>query len=315
MGILNGLVFYLIVYPLSLLPLRIIYLFSDFFYILLTTLVPYRKKVVLNNLKNSFPEKSAKEIRQLSRKFYRHLTDLLAESIKGLSISKRQLLKRFKVSNPEVLNTLYSSNKDVLLVSGHYNNWEWLILAQNLLFKHQAVGVGMPLSNGFWDKKLNERRARNGMHIIHAKIVPDFFEKKLPHPKATLLLADQSPGDSKKSYWMNFLNQQTAVLYGPEQLAVRYNQSVVFFHTEKIKRGHYTVHLELITSSPRITEWGEITEAHANKLEQVILKQPNYWIWSHKRWKRTVPEDLESLKNLQREKFKQLKDAVKNQQF
>lgn len=304
----NWLIYHFIAYPVSLLPLRVIYVFTDIFYLLLITIIPYRRKVIQKNLTHSFPNKSKKEINALTRRFYRHLTDLLAEGIKGLSINKKELLKRFRVSNPEVMQECYAQNKDVLLVSGHYNNWEWLILSQPLLFPHLAVGVGMPLTNGFWDKKLNERRARNGMHIIHSKTVRPFFEKQLKSAKATLLLADQSPGDAKKSYWMNFLNQQTAVLYGPEQLAIRYNQNVVFFHIEKIKRGYYTMHLRLITSQPRTTKWGEITEAHTRLLEEQIQQHPTYWIWSHKRWKRSVPEDLERLKEEQKERFRVLMD-------
>lgn len=306
--IISWLVYHLFAYPASLLPLRVIYLFTDFFNLLLITLLPYRKKVIVSNLKKSFPDKSEHEINKLTRHFYRHLTDLLAEGIKGLSISKKELLRRYKVSNPELMHQLYQQDKDVLLVSGHYNNWEWLILSQALLFPHQAVGVGMPLTNGFWDKKLNERRARNGMKIIHSKLVKPFFEEHNDRPKATLLLADQSPGDARKSYWMEFLNQLTPVLYGPEQLAIKYDQAVVFFHTEKTKRGHYTMHLKLITGQPRLTKWGEITEAHTRYLEEQIIANPAYWVWSHKRWKRSVPEDLEVLRKLQEEKFSSIRD-------
>src|SRR5690554_6366037 len=134
----SALAYYLLIYPASLLPLRLMYFFTDFFYLLLISILPYRRKVVRKNLKNSFPEKSEKERRKIERKFYRHLTDLLAEGAKNLSISKKQLLKRFKVENPEVMEQLYAQKKSVLLVSGHYNNWEWLITGQNLLFSHQA---------------------------------------------------------------------------------------------------------------------------------------------------------------------------------
>ena len=245
---------------------------------------------------------STTEKRKLERKFYRHLCDLLAEGAKNLSISEKQLRKRFKVSNPEILDELYAQNKSVLLISGHYNNWEWLITGQNLFFKHQAVGIGMPLSSGFWDKKLNERRSRFGMKIIHSKIVHDFFSKNT-ETTATLVLADQSPGDSKKSYWMDFLNQKTAVVFGPEMLANQYDQAAVFFHIEKVKRGYYKMHLQEITKNPSEEHWGAITETHTKMLEKVIREKPQYWIWSHKRWKREVPEDLNKLKEEQKDNF------------
>lgn len=279
------------------------YLFTDLFYLSLITFIPYRRKVVRDNLARSFPEKSWKERRAIERRFYRHLTDLLAEAAKSLSISKKELLKRFKIVNPELMHDLYDKNKSVLLVSGHYNNWEWLILAQDLLFSHKAVGVGTPLSSTFWDLKLTERRSRFGMHVIHANHVKVFYEKMKDQALATLLLADQSPTNARKSYWMNFLNQPTAVLFGPEALAHQLDHAVVFFHICKVKRGYYEMKLELITESPKLMQWGEITERHTQLLEKVIQSEPSYWVWSHKRWKKEVPKDLEELRRVQKDIF------------
>jgi len=160
------LAYYIIVFPLSLLPLRVIYLVSDLLYFVLAFIFPYREKVILKNLRNSFPEKSEAELQKLKRKFYRHFADLLAEGIKNLSISEKELRKRITLINPQVVEELFDSSRNVLLVSGHYNNWEWLISAQNFLLSHQAVGIGMPMSSKFWDKKVNERRSRFGMHIV-----------------------------------------------------------------------------------------------------------------------------------------------------
>jgi Kdo2-lipid IVA lauroyltransferase/acyltransferase len=299
----SAILYYLFVFPISLLPLRIIYVFTDFLHVLLLFVFPYREKVILNNLRNSFPNKSKQEIQLLKRNFYKHFCDILAEGIKNLSISKKELSKRMKVKNPEILEELYRKNKNVLLVSGHYNNWEWLITYQNLLFSHQAVGIGMPLSSKFWDKKLNDRRSRFGMKVIHSKIVNEYFSQNHEKPFATLVLADQSPGDSNKAYWMNFLNQETAVLFGCEMLAHTYNHVVVFFVVNKIKRGYYEIELQLITDNPKNCSWGEITENHTKLLEQEILKNPASWLWSHKRWKRTIPENLAQLKVEQKSKF------------
>jgi KDO2-lipid IV(A) lauroyltransferase len=284
-------------------PLPVMYLFTDFFYLLLITLIPYRRSVVRQNISRSFPHLPIKDQRKIERKFYRHLTDLLAEGAKNMTISEKELRKRFKVSNPEVMQTLFDKNKSVLLVSGHYNNWEWLITVQNLLLPHQAVGIGMPMTSKFWDQKINSRRARFGMEIINSKNVHNFFKQKHETPTATLVLADQAPGNARKSYWMHFLHQETPVVFGPELLANKYNQAVVFFHIEKVKRGHYTMHLELITEEPQKLAWGEISEAHTQRLEKIIEQQPYYWIWSHKRWKRQIPEDLDNLKQQQEAQF------------
>lgn len=299
------LAYYIFVIPLSYLPLQIIYLFTDFFFLLIITLIPYRKKVIEKNLRNSFPTKSEKELRQLKRKFYRHFTDLLAEGIKNLTISKASLQRRFKVKNPELMQQLFEENKGVLLVSGHYNNWEWLITSQNFLFPHQAMGIGMPLTSKFWDKKINAKRERFGMKVVNAKTFREEVAAQKDAPVAILVLSDQSPGDARKSYWMNFLHQDTAVLFGAEQLAHDFGFSVVFFHTKKIKRGHYEMELTLITSSPEEMNWGEITERHTHLLEDAIQQKPEYWVWSHKRWKRQKPDDLEELKIEQRAKFNQ----------
>ena len=297
------LLYYLIIIPASYLPLRVIYFFTDFFYLLLILFIPYRKKVVRTNLIKSFPEKSLKEIKKIERKFYRHFTDLLAEGVKNFTISKNELSKRMIVDNPEILDDLYAKNKSVILVSGHYNNWEWLVTSQNYLFEHQALGIGMPLSNKFWDEKINKHRSRFGMKVVHAKNFKEVISKEVISPIAILVLGDQSPPDSNKSYWMNFLHQQTAVLFGTEQMSNEYEFSVVFFAMEKVKRGFYKMRLELITEDPKSMNWGEITESHTKLLEKEINLKPQFWIWSHKRWKRAIPENLEQLKKDQLDKF------------
>jgi Kdo2-lipid IVA lauroyltransferase/acyltransferase len=298
-----ALVYYLFVYPLSKLPLGIIYLISDFFYLLLISVFPYRKNVINSNLQRSFPHKSKYEINKLRKKFYRHFSDLLAEGIKNLSISSSELKKRITLVNPEVMERLYEQKKSVLLVSGHYNNWEWMITGQQLFFKHKAVGIGMPLSSKFWDKKINALRARFGMKIIHSKIVKDSFDALNKECIATLILSDQSPGDSNKAFWTSFLNQKTAVLFGCEQLAHTYNHAVVFFHLEKVNRGYYKLHLQEITSNPRELNWGDITQKHTQLLEKIIEEKPEFWLWSHKRWKREMPENMIELIAFQKEKF------------
>ena len=303
----SSIAYYLFVLPLSKLPLWFTYRFSDLFYLLLITLFPYRKKVIEGNIQRSFPNLSKQEQRKIKRSFYRHFADMLLEGVKNLGISKKELQKRFRIENPELMERLFQEQKSVLLVSAHYMNWEWMITGQNIFFPHQAVGIGMPLTSGFWDKKINTLRSRFGMHVIHAKIVKETFNQYQTNniPTATLVLSDQSPADSLKCYWMMFLNQQTGVLFGAEQLANTYDQAVVFYLPKKVNRGYYSVELQLITENPRMLEWGEITEAHTKRLEQRILEEPGPWLWSHKRWKRTVPTDIPALRKMQKEKFEE----------
>lgn len=295
--------FYVFVMPLSYLPLGVLYLFGDFLALIFVYIFSYRKKVIENNIRNSFPNYSDDEVKSLIRKFYRHFTDTLVEGIKNLSISENQLRKRLIVRNPEIMQELYDEKRNVILVSGHYNNWEWLISAQNFLFKHQAFGIGMPLSNKFWNDKVNQRRERFGMKVVSSsnyKVKFQTFKKK---PFAVLTLGDQSPAHSTKSFWMNFLNQKTAVLFGTEFMANEFNFVVVFFIVHKIKRGYYELELKLLTKEPKQLEWGQITEIHTTLLEHEIIKNPAYWLWSHKRWKREIPQDLTELKIQQKKRF------------
>ncbi|MDC1403275.1 lysophospholipid acyltransferase family protein [Crocinitomicaceae bacterium] len=299
----SKLAYYLLVIPISLLPLWVLYLFTDFFYLLLISIISYRRGVVRKNIANSFSDKTEKERRKIERKFYRHFTDLLAEGVKNLSISKMQLKKRIHVQNRDEIDQLYIQGKNVIFVGGHYNNWEWIICAQNFLFAHQAVGIGMPMTNTFWDKRINLRRSRFGMKIVHAKNFKETLRQENGNPISLLILADQSPGDSMKSYWTKFLNQDTAVAFGVENIAHEYNYAVVFLHMTKVKRGYYNVTFELICDLPSEMQYGEITDAHVKSLENDIYKDPQYWIWSHKRWKREIPENLEELRKRQYEKF------------
>lgn len=297
-----ALAYYLIVRPLSMLPLFILYRFSDLFYLLLISVFPYRKTVIDENIPRSFPQMSELNHRAIRKKFYRHFADILIEGIANLSMSQTELIKRFKVINPEVMKEMYDKKKSVVLVSGHYNNWEWLISAQQFLFPHQAMGIGMPMTNKFWDKKVNERRQRFGMKVVHSGNFKEEIQS-MKEPVAILTLSDQSPGDSRKSYWMEFLNQPTAVLFGTEQMAHSLDMAVVFFAIRKIKRGYYEMELKLITEEPHKLTWGAITEAHTRMLEYEIRHKPENWIWSHKRWKREMPDNLETLKKEQHEKF------------
>ncbi len=295
--------FYVFVMPLSYLPLAVLYLFSNFLSFIFIYIFPYRKKVIEQNIRNSFPQYTDNEVNTLIKKFYRHFTDTLVEGIKNLSISEKQLRKRLIVKNPELMEQLYSQKRNVILVSGHYNNWEWLISAQNFLFKHQAFGIGMPLSNKFWNDKVTQRRERFGMKVVSSsnyKVKFQTFKKK---PYAVLTLGDQSPAHSTKSYWMNFLNQQTAVLFGTEFMANEFDFAVVFFIVRKIRRGYYELELKLLTEEPKSLKWGEITEIHTTLLEHEIIQNPAYWLWSHKRWKREIPQDLIELKIHQKKRF------------
>lgn len=297
----TAILYYCVVYPLSLLPLWILYGLSDLVFLLFMSILPYRKKVVQINIENSFPDLSPRDQAVLVRGFYRHFSDLLIESIKNLSISKEELLRRMKVLNPEVLQELEKKGKSVLFVSGHFNNWEWFITSQALLVPFDSYGIGMPLSNGFWDKKLTERRQRFGLKVVNAKNYKEMFQQE--KAVSVLVLTDQAPADARKSYWMEFLQQPTPILFGVEQMANEFDLSVVHFTMKKIKRGQYSVEFQVLTEDPKSLSYGVLTEKHVKLLEESIIDQPCNWLWSHKRWKREIPTDLNALKAAQKSKF------------
>jgi len=301
--VLDRFLYYVIVMPLSFMPLWYIYIITDFFYLIIYYVKPYRKKVVLNNMANAFPEKTEAERKAIAKKFYSFFTDLLAESTKNLTISEAKMKKRLKVRNPQLMEDLFKKGKSVIFLSSHFNNWEPLITAQNILFPHQAFGIGTPLSSKFWDKKINDRRERFGMRVTTAGNYKQALSEYKEMPSATLILGDQSPGKDENCYWTSFLNQETAFFFGAEAMANQMDMAVVYGSIYKIRRGYYEIEIRLITEDPADTSYGEITEGYIRILEEDIKGKPEAWLWSHKRWKKKVPDNLGNIKTEHKNRF------------
>jgi KDO2-lipid IV(A) lauroyltransferase len=290
MLIINSLLYYLIIIPISLLPFPLLYGLSDFLFFLFYYVLGYRKKIVLGNIQRSFPERSDQEHKAISKKFYRHFCDLILESLKTFTISEKEVLKRVVCKNPEVLNDYFDKKQSVILAGGHYNNWELFAVGIDQLIKHKTIGIYKPLSNTYFDKKMRKTRSKYGLYMISTKIVKEVFEEEKNNLTVTIFAIDQSPGNPKNSYWMKFLNQDTAVLYGTEKYAKEYNYPVVYGRINKEKRGYYSFEFFNVTDQPSATRYGEITEKITHLLEQDILRLPQYWLWSHRRWKHKKPQ-------------------------
>jgi KDO2-lipid IV(A) lauroyltransferase len=303
--VLDRFLYYVVAIPWSWMPLWLIYRLADLFYLVIRFVIPYRKDVILKNIANSFPNKSKQEQKLIAKNFYRYFANLFAESVKNLTISEKNLRKRLKVRNPEIMEELYKEGRDVLLLSSHFNNWEFLINGQSLLFDFQAVGIGMPLSNKFWDKKLNERRERFGMKVVNAKNYKDVLATYENQPTATLILNDQSPGKNENCFWTEFLGQETAFYFGAEILANQNNAAVVNAVIHQVKKGYYELELELITKDPAKEEYGYITSSYVKMLEKAIMEKPEYWLWSHKRWKKGIPDGLPEMKSQHKARFQE----------
>jgi len=281
----SKLLFYLIIKPISKLPYFLLYGVSDFFFIILYYLIGYRKKVVFKNLENSFPNKSETELKQIAKKFYRHFTDLIFESLKNFSISEKEAMKRMQSINHEIINKFHQEGRSVILCGGHYGNWELWAMAAAGQLTIPVYGIYKQLSNKFFDKKMQESRGRYGLHLLATKNVAKKLEEMKDESIASVYGFDQSPGNPKKAFWMNFLNQDTPCSFGPEKFAVKYNSPVVYVHIEKIKRGYYQVTYETLFDNPSEIIYGDIITKINQELEKDIRKNPNIWLWTHKRWK------------------------------
>ncbi|MFC2102412.1 lysophospholipid acyltransferase family protein [Bacteroidota bacterium] len=262
-----------------------LYRVSDIFFVFLLYVLKYRKHVVMTNLRESFPEKPEEEIRQIARAFYKHLCDISVEGVKAFSLKKKDILKRYTLLNPEILEPYYKKKQSVIAVLGHYNNWEWGSLAAGIFFQHKPVAFYKPLSNLYIDNYIQKTRAKEGMILESVSRTSQTFRRMKKTPSIFIMVADQSPMNLKLAYWVPFLNHDTAVLHGTEKHAVQNNFPVFFADIQKVKRGHYTATIELLVENPADTEPGEITLRFMQRLEKQIRAKPEYWLWSHRRWK------------------------------
>jgi len=285
MIIFNFLLYYCIIIPISLLPYPLLYFLSNTLYYPFYYIFGYRKKVILGNIERSFPEKSHGEHVAISKKFYRHFCDIVFESVKAFTITEYSVKKRIKCINPEVIDKYYDQNRSVIIAGGHINNWELFAIAVNRLIKHNAIGIYKPFSNKFIDKKMYNTRSKYGLYMISTKEVKQVFEEEKGRLTATIFGIDQSPSNPENAHWMTFLNQDTPVLLGTEKFAKEYNYPVVYGRINKIKRGYYSFEFFDVTDKPTETANGEITEKITRLLERDIQAAPQYWLWSHRRWK------------------------------
>jgi KDO2-lipid IV(A) lauroyltransferase len=292
MGAIGFYIFYGINWAVTFLPMRILYVFSDFLYLILYYVLAYRRKVVAENLRNSFPEKSPDELKTIEKKFYRHLADLMVEILKLTHMSKAQSLRRMPITNIELLDRLHAEGRDVAAVIGHYNNWEWL---KSLIFhtKYQTVSIYKPLQDKRFDNFLLKLRNREGMILTPMSlIVREILEARKANRRSLYsFITDQTPPKTDIKYWTKFMNQDTPVYLGVEKIASKYDMAVVFFNVQKIRRGYYQYTAELLFEHTSGLPEHVITEKHVRRLEEIIREKPEYWIWSHRRWKHKKPAE------------------------
>lgn len=279
--------FYGLVWTLSWLPLGALYLISDLLYFVVYYIVRYRRKVVRENLLRSFPDKSEAEIVKIEKDYYLHLTDTFIETIKLLHISDEEIKKRMYFPNPEELGRFFDAGKSVVILLGHYGNWEW-ITSVYLNYKNAVGGeLYRPLNNKKIDAFFLKLRSRFGTVNIPKNDALRAIVGYRREGKTFGLgfIADQTPSANNLHYWANFLNQDTPFLNGPERIARSGNYAVVYFDVQKLKRGYYRCDIMTLTENAKETAENELTDKYVELFEKTILRNPAYWLWSHKRWK------------------------------
>ncbi|HUS01392.1 MAG TPA: hypothetical protein VMY77_06685 [Chitinophagaceae bacterium] len=287
---------YYIVYGLlwliSLLPFRALYFISDIFYGLVYYVVGYRKKIVLNNLKIAFPEKTEKERIIIAKKFFHNLVDYFLESIKLITISDKAFYKRCS-GNFDELNRLAATGTNIQLHSGHQFNWEWAnrIYAQKLVIPF--VLVYMPISSKIVDKIFKKIRLKHGTVLIDATNYKNDMLGIYKKQHAMALVVDQSPANPMASFWLNFFSKPASFLYTPEKSAQRSKVPVGFASFKKVKRGYYKFETTIITLNAADTLKGELTKKYRDFLQEQIREQPDNYLWSHRRWKKEYTSEYE----------------------
>ena len=280
---------YILVYPLlwliSILPFRLFYFFSDFVFIILYHVVGYRKKVVKENLRRTFPNKTKEEIQKIRKDFYRHMCDMFLEMVKTLNLSKEELKERYKIVNIEVLQEIVK-DKSVLIVCSHYANWEWNVSINNYV-NAKGYAVYQRIGNSYFDDLIKKIRAKWNTTLITQQETVKTVYRNVQNGviSAYGMVSDQSPQVKRAQYWSEFMGVKVPIFNGPESMARKLDLAVVFLKVSKVKRGYYKAEFIPITTAGKQTKKNEITDRFLRLTEDQIREKPEYYLWTHKRWK------------------------------
>jgi Kdo2-lipid IVA lauroyltransferase/acyltransferase len=274
-----------VVFLFSWLPFWMLYRLADFIFFLLLYIIRYRYDVIYKNLQRSFPNKNENELRLIIKGAYRNLSDLVVEGIKGFSMSKSALQRRYRFINPSITDELKAANRSGILSGGHFTNWEWGVLSWNIWLAPQSVGIYMPVRNKHVETYLNHKRGQWGLTLAPTYETRQAIEANLHQSCLYVLLGDQSPNNTRKVHWVDFMNQTTAWNHGIDTLARTYDFPVYFMDVRRVKRGYYEIEVLPLCLTPTLLEAGEITKRYVAAVEKCVEAKPQDWLWSHKRWK------------------------------
>lgn len=278
---------------MSLLPLRALYVLSDIIYIIVRYILKYRRNIIRKNLQKSFPEKDEKDLRRIEAEFYHYFCDYLVETIKMMTMSERQIRKRMVFTNMEEVRKILGEGQSVAFYLGHYGNWEWISSTPYWIQENVVCGqIYHPLENKYFDRLFKYVRERHHAHCIPMKETLRRIAEWKQQGNTYMIgfISDQTPTWLNIHHWMTFLHQDTPVLTGAERIIKATKLAVVYGDVHRIKRGYYTCEMRVLTRQPESKETWEITEMYFRELEKTICREPQYWLWSHNRWKRTREE-------------------------
>lgn len=280
-------------YLISLLPFRVIYLISDFICFIVYNIIGYRKKTVRNNLEIGLPHLSFEERLIIEKRFYHHMCDMFLEMIKTITISDKEIEKRFKFKNLEVYSELENKNKSIVLLCSHYASYEWVV-SMNRKIKFNGYGIYKKINNKYFDDFVRKVRSRFNTVLITTKITSEIIEKnQVKGIKGVYGFAsDQSPENKKKNFWTQFLEVEVPVYTGAEMLAKRYDMSVIFLKVEKLKRGYYQAEFETMELANNDLKDYSLTVEYLKKVEKQIYEAPEFYLWTHKRFKHAGKKHL-----------------------
>ncbi len=283
-------VFFILLYPLlwliSILPFRLLYLFSDFCYVLVYYVLGYRKKTVRANLAMALPHLSAAERLVIERKSYRHLCDMFLEMIKTMSISKKEIERRFRFVNLDVYLELEKKEKSIALMCAHYASYEWVI-SMNHYIHFRGYAIYKRIRNPHFDKLVRDIRSKFKAYLITTKETKKTIEEDTKKGLFGVygFASDQTPRPTDNLYWYHFMGIETPIHIGAELLAKRYDMNVIYLRVTKVKRGFYEGHFEVLTENVQAIPDFKLSERFMDKVEEQILEAPEFYLWTHKRWK------------------------------
>jgi KDO2-lipid IV(A) lauroyltransferase len=287
MNTLTTISFFIGQFIVGIIPFPVLYSFSNFLRFILQKIVGYRRNIIVDNLSKAFPNITGSELKKLENKVYKNIADIFLEGLKSFLMTRWQIIKRHKVINPELLDQYIKSGRSMIGITGHYGNWEWGSLSSSIQIDANVVAFYKKLNNKHIDKFVRRSRMKFGTQLVSIVNTAKAFEENVNNKTIFLMAADQNTikKNLKISHWINFFGREIPFLHGPEKYSKMYNLPIIYIDIQRVKRGYYELELSVLVGNPTELPDGEITKRYAQKLEQIIRKKPEDWLWSHRRWK------------------------------